>query len=102
MRRAEDAHEPRVPDYSVRTGKHGYFRIQGVRSGRYIIFASSRTHGTVIVDDVEVESGKELFITLSTVKTHIASLMAKIGARNRVEIALWAYRTHRLPDRSEP
>jgi DNA-binding NarL/FixJ family response regulator len=43
------------------------------------------------------EIGEELFIALSTVKTHIASLMAKIGARNRVEIALWAYRTHRIP-----
>jgi DNA-binding NarL/FixJ family response regulator len=48
------------------------------------------------------EIGEELFITLSTVKTHIASLMAKIGARNRVEVALWAYRTHRLPDRPGP
>jgi DNA-binding NarL/FixJ family response regulator len=47
------------------------------------------------------EIGEELFITLSTVKTHIASLMAKIGARNRVEIALWAYRTHRMPGRSD-
>jgi DNA-binding NarL/FixJ family response regulator len=43
------------------------------------------------------EIGEELFITLSTVKTHIASLMAKLGARNRVEIALWAYQTHRMP-----
>jgi DNA-binding CsgD family transcriptional regulator len=32
---------------------------------------------------------------LSTVKTHIASLMAKLGARNRVEIAMWAYETNR-------
>lgn len=33
----------------------------------------------------------ELHISLSTVKTHIASLMAKLGVRNRVEIAMWAY-----------
>ncbi len=33
------------------------------------------------------EIADELFISLSTVKTHIASLMAKLGARNRVEIA---------------
>jgi DNA-binding NarL/FixJ family response regulator len=38
-----------------------------------------------------------LYISLSTVKTHIASLMAKLGARNRVEIAIWAYQTHRVP-----
>lgn len=37
------------------------------------------------------EIGRELHISLSTVKSHIASLMAKLGARNRVEIAIWAY-----------
>jgi DNA-binding NarL/FixJ family response regulator len=41
------------------------------------------------------EIADELYITLSTVKTHIASLMAKLGLRNRVEIALWAYETGR-------
>ena len=39
-----------------------------------------------------VEIGRELHISLSTVKTHIASVMAKIGARNRVEVAIWAAR----------
>ncbi|MFI6502200.1 response regulator [Nonomuraea typhae] len=42
------------------------------------------------------EIADELHISLSTVKTHIASLMAKLGARNRVEIAMWAYETKRL------
>ena len=42
------------------------------------------------------EIAAELYITLSTVKTHIASLMAKLGARNRVEIAMWAYETGRV------
>ena len=43
----------------------------------------------------------ELYITLSTVKTHIASLMTKLGARNRVEIAIWAHQTGRVrPGRS--
>ncbi|WP_433223983.1 response regulator [Dactylosporangium sp. CS-047395] len=37
-----------------------------------------------------------LFISLSTTKTHLASLMAKLGARNRVEIAMWAYETGRI------
>jgi DNA-binding NarL/FixJ family response regulator len=37
------------------------------------------------------EIGRELHISLSTVKTHIASLMAKLGARNRVELAIWAH-----------
>jgi DNA-binding NarL/FixJ family response regulator len=43
------------------------------------------------------EIADELFIGLSTVKSHIASLMAKLGARNRVEIAMWAYETGRRP-----
>jgi DNA-binding NarL/FixJ family response regulator len=42
------------------------------------------------------EIAQELYITLSTVKTHITSLMAKLSARNRVEIAIWAYETHRV------
>ena len=45
------------------------------------------------------EIGDAMYITLSTVKSHIASLMAKIGARNRVEIAIWAYETNRVGDR---
>jgi DNA-binding NarL/FixJ family response regulator len=36
------------------------------------------------------EIAEELHITLSTVKTHLASLMTKLGVRNRVEIAIWA------------
>jgi DNA-binding NarL/FixJ family response regulator len=45
------------------------------------------------------EIAAELYITLSTVKTHIASLMAKLGARNRVEIAMWAYENNRVKQR---
>ena len=46
------------------------------------------------------EIGDELHISLSTVKTHLASLMGKLGARNRVEMAMWAYETNRMePDR---
>ena len=37
-----------------------------------------------------------LHISISTVKTHLASLMRKLNARNRVEIAMWAYETGRI------
>ena len=42
------------------------------------------------------EIASELHISLSTVKTHLASLLNKLGARNRVEIAMWAYQTNRI------
>ncbi|GAB3083784.1 response regulator transcription factor [Micromonospora schwarzwaldensis] len=42
------------------------------------------------------EIGDDLFISLSTVKTHIAALMRKLNARNRVEIVMWAYETRRV------
>jgi DNA-binding NarL/FixJ family response regulator len=37
------------------------------------------------------EIGAELFISLSTVKGHVSGIQAKLGVRNRVEIAAWAW-----------
>ena len=42
------------------------------------------------------EIAEELHISLSTVKTHLGSLQDKIGARNRVELAAWAWRSGRM------
>lgn len=42
------------------------------------------------------EIGAELYISTSTVKAHLASLMRKLGARNRVELAMWAHETRRV------
>ena len=42
------------------------------------------------------EIADELFISLSTTKTHLAAVMRKLGARNRVEIAMWAHDTKRI------
>lgn len=45
------------------------------------------------------EIGGEMHLSVSTVKAHIASLMTKLGVRNRVEIAAFAYESGRM---SEP
>jgi DNA-binding NarL/FixJ family response regulator len=37
------------------------------------------------------EIGAELFISLGTVKSHLGSIQAKLGVRNRVEMAAWAW-----------
>lgn len=42
------------------------------------------------------EIAAELFISLTTAKSHVANLLTKVGARNRVEIAMWAYDTGRV------
>ncbi|MCB0994653.1 MAG: response regulator transcription factor [Acidimicrobiales bacterium] len=51
---------------------------------------------TVARGRTNAEIAEELYISMSTVKTHLASLMTKLGARNRVEIAIWAYETGRV------
>lgn len=52
-----------------------------------VLVASGRTNAEIAAD---------LFVSLATAKTHVASLLTKIGVRNRVEIAMWAYDTGRV------
>ncbi len=51
---------------------------------------------TVARGRTNAEIADELHISMSTVKFHLASLMTKLQARNRVELAMWAYETRRL------
>ncbi len=37
------------------------------------------------------EIASELLVSLSTVKAHLSAAMSKLGARNRVELVIWAY-----------
>ncbi len=43
------------------------------------------------------EIADELVVSLSTVKCHVSSAQAKLGARNRVQVAAWAWRTGHAP-----
>jgi DNA-binding NarL/FixJ family response regulator len=51
---------------------------------------------TVARGKTNAEIAQELYISTSTVKFHLAALMTKLGARNRVELAIWAYETGRV------
>jgi DNA-binding NarL/FixJ family response regulator len=51
---------------------------------------------TVAHGRTNAEIADELHISLSTVKAHLSSLMTKLGVRNRVELAMWAYETDRI------
>ena len=44
------------------------------------------------------EVASALFISLGTVKAHLGSITAKLGARNRVEIAAWAWGSGQVRD----
>ncbi|GEB47658.1 MULTISPECIES: response regulator [Streptomyces] len=46
----------------------------------------------VAVGRTNQEICEELYVSLSTVKSHLASIQAKLELRNRVEIAAWAWR----------
>jgi DNA-binding NarL/FixJ family response regulator len=59
----------------------------GVLSGRELDVVR-----LVAVGQTNQEICQSLFLSLSTVKTHLANIQAKLGVRNRVEIAAWAWR----------
>jgi DNA-binding NarL/FixJ family response regulator len=45
----------------------------------------------VALGRTNAEISAELYLALSTVKTHLGGVQAKLGVRNRVEIAAWAW-----------
>jgi DNA-binding NarL/FixJ family response regulator len=47
----------------------------------------------VALGNTNAEIAAAMYVSLSTVKTHLASVQLKLAARNRVEIAAWAWRT---------
>lgn len=47
----------------------------------------------VAVGRTNQEICAELFLSLGTIKTHLTNVQSKLGVRNRVEIAAWAWAT---------
>ncbi|MER5209540.1 response regulator transcription factor [Streptomyces sp. NPDC002838] len=47
------------------------------------------------------EIAAELFISLSTVKSHLSGIQTKLGLRNRTEIAVWAWENRIVESTSE-
>ncbi|TXS54639.1 DNA-binding response regulator [Streptomyces sp. uw30] len=45
----------------------------------------------VALGRTNAEIAAELYVSLSTVKTHLSSVQLKLSARNRVEVAAWAW-----------
>ncbi|MFF3987383.1 response regulator [Streptomyces sp. NPDC001797] len=54
----------------------------------------------VAVGRTNQEISEGLFLSLSSVKTYLARIQAKIGARNRVEVAAWAWENGVVTSRS--
>ena len=53
--------------------------------------------GEIAKGRTNAEIAAELFISLSTVKTHLVSIQNKLGVRNRVEMAAWAWEAGLMP-----
>ncbi len=92
--RAADAGDALIsPSITVRLLKH---LAPARRRPRHAVSLSERE--TEVIRAIakgrtNQEIGAELFISLSTVKSHVASVQAKLGLRNRVEVAAWAWET---------
>ncbi|MEV7060793.1 response regulator transcription factor [Streptomyces microflavus] len=70
-------------------------RTGGATSQSAAGLLSPREHEVVVLlaeGLTNAEIASALSITVGTVKTHLTNVQAKLGARNRVEIAAWAWR----------
>lgn len=107
--------EPEQLIQAIHAAVHGDALIAPGVTGRLLATFSANAPATTPVQPIEAltereeevlrtvargrtnaEIGEELHISTSTVKFHLAGLMTKLGARNRVELAMWAYETNRM------
>ncbi|MGI5190240.1 response regulator [Promicromonospora sp. CA-289599] len=85
------------PSVTVRLLRHltGAVRSKGGPGGVSAVRPLSERETEVVraiaLGRTNLEIGAEMFISLSTVKGHVAAVQAKLGLRNRVEIAAWAW-----------
>ncbi|GAA3728716.1 DNA-binding NarL/FixJ family response regulator [Spinactinospora alkalitolerans] len=85
------------PSVTVRLLRHFTAKASGPRPAREqgaAVLTERETDAVraLALGLTNVEIAERLHVSLSTVKGHLASVQAKVGARNRVDIATWAYR----------
>ncbi|MEV0650826.1 response regulator transcription factor [Phytomonospora sp. NPDC050363] len=79
------------PSITVRLLRH--LRAPGAAAPPKVALTERETEVARLVatGETNAEIGARLFITAGTVKTHLAGIQRKTGARNRVNIATWAW-----------
>ena len=82
-------HDQRVrPDVVVRLPGDKHLVVDSKAPMRAFLAAQA--------DDLDgSERGRLLREHAASLKSHVTSLMTKLGVRNRVEVAMWAYETNR-------
>ncbi|MFC3575872.1 response regulator [Streptomyces yaanensis] len=84
---------PQITLRLLRHFSHGQRRAQASRPAEQLTEREREVVRAIARGLTNPEIAAELFIAPSTVKTHVTSVQAKLGARNRVEVAAWAFRT---------
>ena len=93
VRAASDGDALISPSVTVRLLKqlaqlHGH---AGAKAGNQLSARELDIARSIAKGRTNHEIAAELFISLSTVKTHITRIQNKLGVRNRVEIAAWSW-----------
>jgi DNA-binding NarL/FixJ family response regulator len=80
------------PSVTVRLLKQlALTRIPADSTGRQLSERELDIASSIARGRTNQEIAAELFISLSTVKTHVTRIQNKLGVRNRVEIATWSW-----------
>lgn len=86
------------PQITVRLLRHfgGISRARRIEPTEALTDREEEVVGAAAEGLTNHEIAEKLFIAPSTVKTHMTSIQGKLGMRNRVEVAAWAFRTGRI------